>query len=235
MTNFFLGIEVSGNTLKIATFQKNGVKFKILSLDTLTFPKGFANAKEELLSWVKAHLPQGSQVSAVVSIAESNLFLREIVLPKLSKNQIGEAVKWEVLGSTPFPKDDVVFDWKELEKTKEGSRVLAFCARESSVAEVVSLLEQVGIKVYAVEPGALSFERISGADLKNTTLLVTVGSEETNLTILKKKAPVFTTSLTTPLLPDDEVKRRLSAHIIEDLAVQADKTILYWESKNDDK
>ncbi len=235
MSQYYLGIEVSGNTLKVAAFQKTGAKFKIKSLDTLSFAKGFGNAKEDLFPWIKEHFPQGSNVTAIVSLSESNLFLREMVLPKLSKNQIEEAVKWEVLGSTPFPKDDVVLDWKELEKTKEGTRVLAFCAKESSISEVVSLLEAVGIKVLAVEPSTLSFERVSGTDLKNTTLLITVGNEETNLTILKKKSPVFTTSLTTPILPDDEVKRRLSASVIEDLAAQADKTIFYWESKNDEK
>ena len=224
---YFLGIEFTGSQLKIAAFKKDNKGFKVHRLDKLAF--------EDLLAWKKSNLPNDVEAQAVISIAESTLFLKELTLPKLSKKQITEGVRWELVGLTPFPKNDIVFDWKELEKVDKKTNVLAFCARESAIDEIVKIFEEIGIKVLAVEPSTLSFERTSSFDFDAVTLLMTVEHEETNLLVLKKGMPVFTTSISTPIYGQKSGKRRLNKVVINDLAEQAYKTIEFWQAKNEDK
>jgi len=232
---YFLGIEHTGSQLKIAAFKKDSKGYKLHRFDKLAYSGDSQKTRGELLAWKKLNLPGQVEAQAVISIAESTLFLKELTLPKLSKKQITEGVYWELAGLTPFPKNDMVFDWKELEKVDKKTNILAFSARESAIDEIVNIFEEIGIKILAVEPSILSFERISSADFNVVSLLMTVEHEETNLLVLKKGMPVFTTSISTPIYGQKSGKRRLNNVVINDLAEQAYKTIEFWQAKNNDK
>lgn len=236
MTDYLLGIELAGAQLKIASFIKDGNIFKVHSFDKLVVDIESEKNQAKLLEWKNSNFPRNAKISAVLSVPESALYLKEFILPKLPKKQINEAIRWEVVSSAPFPKEDIICEWKKLqEKDKSKLKVLAICARESSIRQMVSTFENIGIKIFAVEPATLSFERVAQANFDPATLLMTVEHEETNLLVLKNATPVFTTSISTPIYAEKSGKRRLSKSIISDLAQQAYKTIEFWQEKSAEK
>lgn len=232
---YFLGIELAGQQLKIAVFIKLKKGYSVYLLDRLVLDKNFDKAKEQILNWKKSKLPKCESAQAVLSLPESSLYLKELTVPNVKEKQIKEAIKWEIVNSNPFTNDDSIIEYEKIESENSKIKILCVCARESSVEEYVSLLESAGINVTFAEPSISSFIRASGGDYEKNTLVMTVEEDETNLSILKKGIPLFTTSISTPLLPQKESKRKLNIGITNDLAEQASKTIKFWEEKGTDK
>lgn len=236
MHDYLLGLEWSTNYFKIVCLKKKNNSYRLFKIGDIAISQtNPADTSRLLGEWVNNNLSKTESVGVVITLPESSIFLKELEIPKVKEKEISETVFWEISSMIPFPSGEAVVQWKKISDEAKVSRLTAIVAKEQTVGDLVSVLEDAGLEVLAIEPSSLSFSRLFGEKLGKTTLLVNAEDEETNFAVLKNAAPVFSTSTPTPLARMKTKRQRLSKEVAADLAADAKNAITFWEEKGEGK
>jgi type IV pilus assembly protein PilM len=141
--------------------------------------------------------PQGK--TAVVSIPETQSFLRVLDMPLVPDDEMNEAVQWAVRAHIPFDLDRVYIDWQvlPLHEASSSSRreVLVAAARRDVVDPLLAVLDQARINVVALELEAQAIVRsLLPRDALHLEglLVVDLGATATNVIFFDRGAIRFT-------------------------------------------
>ncbi len=140
--------------------------------------------------------------NAVVSLPESKIFTRVVEMPKMSKKELGTAIKFEAEQYIPVPLDDVTMDWEFIpESTNSNGKmgVLLVAAPKTLISNIVEMLKKSGITPVAIESETISLVRSVVGNNENlpTTMIISIGAATTDLTIVKSGSVRFTRSIGT--------------------------------------
>jgi len=224
---YILGIQWLGQQLKIACFKKDDKKIQLVKLDVLNI--------SSLPKWVADNLPQGVQLEAVLTIPESAVFLKELVIPLLNDQEMKEAVFWEAANAFPFSASEAVVGWQKISQKADTQTISVIAIKDEIVQKYYETISQAGINVSAIEPNSLSLARLVKQTDHRPVLLVLVEEEETNFVVLKKGFPVFSTSISLKLLGMKKQTKKLDKNVKSVLAANAKKMISFWEAKEKEK
>lgn len=139
----------------------------------------------------------------VVSIPETQSFLRVIEIPAMADDEIDEAVRWEVAQHIPFGLENVYIDWQDLKSTghqaKSGRREVQVGAAQRQMIdllyETLSALN-IDIAAFELESQAIIRSLISSELRERQGLLVVdVGASATNVVVHDHGAMRFTATL----------------------------------------
>lgn len=163
----------------------------------------------------------------VCSLPEAKVFLRIISIPKMSKEEASEAIKWEMEASIPLPVDQVYFDWQFLDpdggaETKNKNEpaptrqnILTVAVSREIVDDLIETLERAGLEVYGLEVESIASARslVSQGSLKKTetALIVDLGAQRSSFIVVENGVPYFTSSI--PFSSegiDDAISKRMS-------------------------
>jgi Tfp pilus assembly PilM family ATPase len=230
--NYLLGFELTGSNLKITALKKVNKGYQLFKLDKIDLLDEGEKASEQLKEWVSRNLPSLEEVSAILALSESSLYLKEIELPKVKNENIGEMIYWELGNLTPIPPAEAIYDWKIISTASNTQKLLIMIAKNQYIENLLSFFRNAGIKIVAIEPSSIAFARGSKADFGRTTLLSVVRESETDYIVLKSGVPVFSTSTSVTL---KGARRKLGKKVTQDLAADAKKILDYWEAREDQK
>jgi type IV pilus assembly protein PilM len=222
-----IGIDISDQTLKIAQLS-HGKHMRLVSHCMHPIPAGIiengvvinqtAMEKEIVSAFEKFHIPYKKR-TVVVSIPETQSFLRVIEMPEMSDAEVGEAITWEIAQHIPFSVDSVYIDWQGLRdsghKIPPGHREIQVGAAQKKVVDpLFSVLSTIGVDVAAFELESQAIVRaLISPELhaKQGVLIVDFGSTATNVIVHDVGASRFTASLQrgvnaiiAPLNPEDK-------------------------------
>lgn len=233
--NYFIGAEINGNQLKISAFKKDGHTFDLLKLDSINLNTDPNEASKQLVIWIDKNLPQANSISAVLTISESALYIKELEFPKIPIEKFSEAVYWEIPSVAPIPQSDAVFDWQILSESKEMLKVLVIVGKSSHVQNMLSIFRGAQIDVVAVEPSSYAFSRIANAQFDTNLLLCLVQEYGMDFVILKNGVPFFATS-STGHTQAEKISHIKSGTDLNDYIISEGKKIIsYWEGKGNMK
>lgn len=141
--------------------------------------------------------PQGK--TAVVSIPETQSFLRVLDMPAVPEDELPEAVQWAARAHIPFDLDRMYIDWQALpakERIAPGRReVLVAAARRDVVDPLLAVLDEARINVSALELEAQAIVRSllprDSFQLEGV-LVVDLGATATNVIFFDRGAVRFT-------------------------------------------
>ncbi len=207
----FFGLDVGKTSLKIVQLSAEPKNKKILALGSLPSPLG------ELASGTEADLATYAQLIKKlvkdfkistnfvnISLPESKIFTRVIEMPAISDDELSSALKWEAEQYIPLALDEVNLDWQVLErpaKSMSDSKmtVLLGAAPKTIIEKYVRLAEISGLTLVSLEPETIALSRslISGPQKLLTTIILDMGTEETNMVISRAGIMVFTRTLST--------------------------------------
>jgi type IV pilus assembly protein PilM len=141
----------------------------------------------------------GRQV--VVSVPESQSFVRVLDLPKMSDDETDEAVQWAVRHHIPFDLDRVYIDWQmaDMGLSADGRRkVLVGAAQRNVVDPLLEVLDSLKLEVEALELEAQAIIRsllpFNAQDVQGV-LIVDLGATSTNVIYFDRGTMRFTTSI----------------------------------------
>jgi len=119
----------------------------------------------------------------VASVGNSQVIIRSINVPKMSLDELDEAIKWEAERYIPFPIDEVVLDYYVLDNpddVEEGGQleVVIAAAKLELVTQQVEYLKLAGLEpiVLDVKPFAL-LRSLKGAMLGDALTTSALGSD----------------------------------------------------------
>ncbi|MBU1016631.1 MAG: type IV pilus assembly protein PilM [Patescibacteria group bacterium] len=145
-----------------------------------------------------------SSTNVVASFPETHVFTRVIEIPKMSRKEVEKAVFWEAEQYLPISIEDVTLNFQILPKDIEGessdkTEVLLVAVPKGLVQRFVKILIKAGLTPVGLEPESMSIARSIYYNESSypVTLVVNIGSEVTNLSILVDDYIRFTRSIST--------------------------------------
>jgi type IV pilus assembly protein PilM len=205
------GLDLSDLSIKLVKFEKEGKGEELVSYGTVQLPSGAisdgeikekARVVEAIEKLVKIAGPKKIKTKKVIcSIPETKAFLRIVSIPKMSEEEIGEAVKWEIEANIPLALEQVYYDWQivtealQIEKNKINLLVVA--VSRVIVDEIIVVVEEAGLNVVGLEIESISQARslLDEHDGDKTVLIVDIGDRRTSFSIAKEGVLCFTSSV----------------------------------------
>jgi len=136
----------------------------------------------------------------VINFGGRNPIIRYILLPKMPKDELAEAVRWEAKKLIPFPIEEAVLDYLVVGETQERDlkriEVLLVAAERTAVMNQLGSLKRINLPVTAmdVNPMAL-FNTVKlnyKSDLDENLVFVDIGAEKMDISISKRGVLRFT-------------------------------------------
>lgn len=117
---------------------------------------------EKLGKVIKKHNLQGEK--AISAISGSQIYIKNIILPKLKLNELRQAAYYEAAKFLPIPLEEAIIDVFPLQNTNtdEGVKTELFftATRKNQVKNLEECLEIAGLDIEAIDIEPLALERI---------------------------------------------------------------------------
>ncbi len=198
-------VDVNNSDLKVFQIEKRRNKDIICGWSKKFLPQGIVvdfevQKTEEFVSILKDALNEaaGKRIkgkSVIVSVPEDKIFLRLIKLPLMKKDEVKEAIQWELESNIPISVEEVYFDWQIVKKETKTMDVLVAATPKRVVDSIIKSFEMAGLSVSVIEADSVATERsVLGADEKGAVLVVDIGIDGTAYFVYREGYPVFSSS-----------------------------------------
>ena len=193
------GLDIGVSSIKAVQLASNGKTKKLSALGTIPTPVGgFLSSETASISTVAETIKKLFKDSKIttknvnISLPESKIFTRVIEMPLISEDELNSAITWEAEQYIPMALEDVNMDWQVINRPKDpGSNqkmsVLLSASPKKLIESYMRLSDKADLNLVSLEPETLAVVR-SFSDLgvsSPTSLVLDMGSEETNLIIIK--------------------------------------------------
>lgn len=126
--------------------------------------------------------------------------IRYLTLPKIPKEELKEAVKWEAKKIAPIPIEEMVLDFlivgEQEEREVKRLELVVVAAERSAVLGQYNDLKRLGLNIVAVDVNPLALlnaVRLNyAADLNDNVVFVDIGAGKTDINITKQGVLRFT-------------------------------------------
>ncbi|EKE11206.1 MAG: hypothetical protein ACD_15C00125G0009 [uncultured bacterium] len=205
------GLDLSDLSIKVFQIEPDGGKDYVRGYGSVDIAAGNIEDgrivnKENVLKAIKEalNLPTSKKINSnkvICSLPESKAFVRIINIPKMSKDEAKEAVKWEMEANMPMAVSEVYFDWQFIEnidESKDVQRVLTAAVSREIVDDWMNVLTMAGLEVYGLEVESIASIRSlveSNVQAGNISLIVDLGARRTSFIIAEGLVPYFTSSI----------------------------------------
>lgn len=203
------GLDLSDLSLKIVQLKEKKGKLAVVSFIKEDMPAGLIEEGEikkgeelvvilkETLKKVKGEPLQGKQV--VCNLPEQKVFIRVIQLPRMKKEEIDQAVKWEAEAHIPLGIDEVYLSWQIIEPLVnhlDHLDILIAASPRQLVGSYLNVLKKSALEPIALEPESVAVVRslIKPGDLR-PAIIVDLGMTGTNFVIFSALAIRFTSHI----------------------------------------
>ncbi len=201
-----VGLDISDRTFKFFKF-KTSNKISIDYFGRAEIPAGVVEngeiKNEEVLSRVLSEartkkIIRSSLVAA--SLPEEKCFVRLIQLPKIKKEEITGAIRWELEANVPIPLDELYFDYEIIEPLQDHLDhydVMIMASPKLIVDSYIRVLKAAGFTPYTFELESQAIIRSVIPILRDerARIVVDMGRARTSLIIFAGGAIIFTNTI----------------------------------------
>lgn len=205
------GLDLSDLSMKAVWLDRAGKHDSVVSFGSVPLalgnvvdgeimnPEAVRSAIENLLE--KSGPKRIGTRKVICSLPETKAFLRIISLPRMEREEVKEAIKWEIEANIPLTLDQVYYDWQILDLNIVGEKgkmnVLVVAVARSVVDQFTEVLESAGLEVIGLETESIAQARslLPEKNEKSTTLIVDIGDRRTSFLIAIGSTPCFTSSV----------------------------------------
>lgn len=139
-----------------------------------------------------------SSRNVVSALPESQVFTRVITIPRMSKKELANAMKWEAEQYVPIPLSEVSFDYHIIDKS-DGDKmdVLLVAAPLTLTKKYLRIINDAHLRVVGLETESIATARsLVGLDsVSPTTMVVGIGAATTDISIVSRGNIRFTRSI----------------------------------------
>jgi type IV pilus assembly protein PilM len=204
------GLDLSDLSVKIAQLRKGTNGIYLASYGKRDIPEGVLENgaiknEDSLQEIIKTACREvkGARLKTkycVVSLPETEAFVRVVQLPKMKKEELAEAIKWETESHIPLPIGDVYFDWQVIKPLKEDdthSDVLVGALNKSLVDPYLSVLKKAGLRpvVFEIESIATARSLVKEEFSARPVMIIDVGARRSSFIIFSGRTVHFTASV----------------------------------------
>lgn len=201
----FLGIDVGTASAKIVELKNEGGRAKLLNY-------GFSeNKKSEVRNEWKADVARTAKVinkiwekagmssrNVVAALPTFSVFSSVINLASVDKKDIAGAVNWEAKKVIPLPLNEMILDWKIVDdgnKDSKNLKIFLTGAPRMLVKKYIEIFKEAKFNLLSLETETFSLVRSLLGNDKSIIMIVEMGANTTDISIVDKSIPVFSRSI----------------------------------------
>lgn len=205
------GIDLSDLSIKVINLKKNRENFRLAAFNRQDIKEGLIEEGEikqedELIEIIKkaAKEVKGEALGTkycIVSLPETESYIRMLQLPLIREEEVSEAIKWELEANIPLGAEEIYYDWQII-KTNQSSNpknldVLVGVLPKKTVDPYLTVLKKAGLKPYIFEIESVATARaiIKGGYAQEPVAIVDIGAKRTSFFIFCGWTIYFTASL----------------------------------------
>ncbi|MBD3293428.1 MAG: type IV pilus assembly protein PilM [Armatimonadia bacterium] len=205
-----LGLDIGTAFIKAAEIQLRGEEYHVVSRPAvIPTPEGAvrggvivdAPAVAEALHEIRSRY--GARTKKVIASVggDSSVVVRITEVPRMSGKELDEAIQWELDEQTPFPVDEVIYDYAPIERPDADPEatemeVLMAVAQEDLVAAHVEAIQGGGMQPVAIDVEPLAIGRAivdaAGPEFADQTVVsVHIGATNSLILIFRHRILSF--------------------------------------------
>ncbi len=209
------GIDLSDLSIKIVNLKKAGDEFALASFCRQEIPEGAIDQgeikkEEDLIGTIKEAVKniKGEPLKTrycIVSLPETVSFVRMVKMPLMNKEELAEAIKWELEAQIPLSREEIYYDWQIIEQSPSVSLVhqadhldvLIGVLPKKTVEPYLEVLKKAGLRpsIFEIEPVAPARALLKDGLAPEPLMTIAFGAKRTSLLIFSGQTIFFTTSL----------------------------------------
>ena len=197
-----IGLDIGSGSIKMAEVVIRGKKPFLKKTAMMELPEhvvqdgGIVN--EELLSELIARMAAKNGFASrnvALALGGRSMFIRELVLPRMSEKELREAIHWDLDKYVPFTAEKLYFDFWIIGpgSTEVDLKILLVAVPKELVDALVRVLGKSGLKLAAIEIEPLAVQRTLPA--AQDFMLIDIGAVVSQVTLFQKSFPAFTRSI----------------------------------------
>lgn len=207
----FFGLDIGVSHIKVVWLSKEGNIEKLLAAGSIPTPiGGFANGEDVSINSVADAIKKLVKDTKIqtknvnIALPEAKIFTRVIEMPPISDDEISSAIKWEAEQYIPLALEDVNMDWQVISRpenptTNSKMEVLLVAAPKKLIENYIKVVEKSDLVPVAMEPQTLATVRssVEGSKDSPTSIILEIGSEESQLIIVSNGVMMFIRTVST--------------------------------------
>lgn len=207
-TKSVVGLDVGSSAVKAVELRQSANGYKVFAIGSESMPPESivdgAIVDSAAVSDVIRQLFEHNNFKAadvVGSLSGNAVIVKKITLPKMSEDELAEAIYWEAEQYIPFDIQDVNLDYQLLEggpddADQDTMGVLLVAAKKEKIADYTEVITQAGRVPVVVDVDAFAlqnaYEVNYGIDLARVVVLVNAGASAININIVEGGQSLFT-------------------------------------------
>jgi type IV pilus assembly protein PilM len=201
----YFGIDIGDSSLKMVELKKQGSRLILMNYG---FTENLSNIQFTKLDDVdylaaainKVRSEAGiKSKKAVVSLPAFSVFSSIISIVNNDRKVLPDAVREEARKVIPLPLEEMILDWKIIPSadTKESNNLSIFLtgSPKKLVRRYIEIFAKAHLELVSLETETFSLIRCLMGDDLATTMIVEIGSNSTDIVIVKESIPVISRSL----------------------------------------
>ena len=154
-----VGIDIGHESLRlIKTERISETEWTLIDHQTIPFNHRIRKGTPDFIHFLKEELDRfcGSykKINIWAIMSAANVNVRHIMIPKVPKNQIENAVFWTIKKETPFNEKETILDYEVLEETIDQGNpkwfIMAYTAPVREVEKIKDLFSKVGFPLTGI-------------------------------------------------------------------------------------
>ncbi len=158
---------------------------------------------QSLVELWRSHKIKADDVRLVIS--DPAVYLRYLTIPRIERNELQKAIRWQIEKYVPFPIDNASVDYQIVEsqamKDKTDMGIIGVAVERKVIDKYLGILKAVkifpsiiDIASFAVAKGTMA---INAANLNETILIVDMGAKITSMVLIKGKTLLMVRNIET--------------------------------------
>ena len=197
-----VGLDIGSSSVKVVEVKRVGSSYHLVSLGLAEISSGAIEGGEirdssRVRAAISAALNQAKVATkdAVIGVSGGSVIAKRVKLPKMSRTELEESIRWEAEQHIPFDTDDVNLDFQIVGSAGQEIEVMLVAVKKGRVESYVDAADASGLHVVVVDADVFALENqfeVNYPELKGEVVaLVNVGAEVTNTNIIQRGNCVY--------------------------------------------
>jgi type IV pilus assembly protein PilM len=200
----YFGIDIGSGGIRLVQLKKGGGRPVLVTYGHVATPPGITTSDSPgditKVAAIIKQLVKDARVTTkhvVAGLSSSKVFASVMSTPVLAHDELAKAIKLQADQYIPMAIKDVKLDWVVLGpgKSPQEQEVLLVAAPNTVTQKYLSIMEQAGLELVALEPNAVALARAVVQPNDLAVLVIDVGSVATDITIVQHNMPKLLRSI----------------------------------------
>lgn len=214
--NYF-GMDLGNTTVRIVECRgRRNISAKTVA--ELPLPKGIINSDSQIdldrLGQTLKSFVASSGIktkNVVTSIPSNNIYSNIIKIPKLSNQELDQAIRFQADKYVPIPIDQAKISWHNLGFSKNSTTdldILLVAAPARIADKYLRIIESSGLNLMALEINSLAVIRSLVKKSGSNTVFIDIATTQTDITIVENNVPKLVRTVPVGLMSMENIIRQ---------------------------